>query len=86
MNETTMTHQQAYSLLRFLFRKKDGNQIFEESEYNHYFLGAVRIFYPEIDDLWRVANAKSPTKNTLEARKKIGQIFIDIGKTLDDTL
>jgi len=77
-----MIHNQAFVILKSLFRKKEGTQIFEEAEYNHYFLNALRIFHPEIDELWRIAAFS--TRAAFEARKKIGQIFIDFGKVLQD--
>jgi len=79
-----MIHNYAYHLLKFLFRKKDGNQIVEETEYNHHFLNGLRIFYPEIDEIWRVAESRVATRNSLQARKKLGEIFIEIGKSLGE--
>jgi hypothetical protein len=83
---TKLTHGNAYGILKILFKKKDGTQIYEESEYNHYFLDSLRIFYPELDELWRLAESSTPTRNALEARKKIGQILIQIGTTLSQEL
>jgi hypothetical protein len=77
-----MIHLHSYAILKSLFRIKDGNQIYEEKEYNHYFLSALRTFYPDIDEYWRVAFTAHPTIKSMEARKKIGEIFLEVGNAL----
>lgn len=84
VHTSSTDHQTAMGILQALFKKKEGTHTFEEVEYNRHFLDTLRLLFPDIDQLWRIAKTVKANHNVLMARKKIGEIFTHIGKTLGD--